>query len=212
MTTIVVKSYTHFMNNRNIVGDRDLLKPGELTKAILEVITVGLLQSYSITRPALPLMIGRIVELLKETKRLNVEKSKVKRTLQQMEKKEILWLEKDKDLIYVHIKDKNSPLILKYSIKTLLDFKKKEKKWNGKWFMVFFDVPESQRLKRDQLREFLKQLGFYKYQKSVYLFPYECEKEINLIKKIVEGGKYIKYIIAEKIEDENIAKTFFRIN
>jgi CRISPR-associated endonuclease Cas2 len=212
LTTIVVKSYTRFMSYEDIIGDRDLLKPGELTKAILEVITVGLLQSYSVTRPALPLMIERIVELLKETKRLKVKKEKVKRTLQQLEKKELLLLERDGETVIVHIKNKNHPLILRYSIKVILDFKKKEKKWNGKWYMVFFDVPEMQRLKRDQLREFLKQLGFYKYQKSVYLFPYECEKEISLIKKIVEGAKYMKYIIAEKIEDEDLAKTFFKIN
>ena len=35
--------------------------------------------------------------------------------------------------------------------------------------------------------------------------------EINLIKKIVEGAKYMKYIIAEKIEDENLAKIFFKL-
>lgn len=199
------------MGKNMVSGNRNLLKPGELTKAILEVITVGLLQSYSITRPALPLMIDRIIELLKEAKRLDIEKNKVKRTLQQMEKKEILWLEKDKDIVYVHIKNKNHPLILKYSIKALFDFRKKEKKWNGKWFLVFFDVPEIQRNKRDFLRKFLLKLGFYRYQKSVYLFPYECEQEINLIKKMVEGAKYMKYIIAEKIEDEHIAKIYFNL-
>ena len=88
----------------------------------------------------------------------------------------------------------------------------KKKKWNGKWFLVFFDVPESQRVKRDYLRKFLQQMGFFRYQKSVYLFPYECEEEVKLIKKIVEAAKYMKYIIAEKIEDESVAKTFFRLS
>ena len=77
--------------------------------------------------------------------------------------------------------------------------------------MVFFDVPEIQRNKRDYLRKFLNKIGFYRYQKSVYIFPYECEEEINLIKKIVEGAKYMKYIIAEKIEDEDAIKTFFKL-
>jgi CRISPR-associated endonuclease Cas2 len=75
--------------------------------------------------------------------------------------------------------------------------------------MVFFDVPEIQRNKRNYLRDFLKKLGFYQYQKSVYIFPYECEKEVALIRKIVEGAKYMRYIIAEKIEEENKIKRYF---
>lgn len=93
----------------------------------------------------------------------------------------------------------------------LLDFKKKKKVWDGKWFLVFFDVPEIERNKRNYLRQYLKKIGFYQYQQSVYLFPYECEKEVALIKKIMEGAKYMKYIIAEKIEDEEMAKRFFNL-
>ena len=66
---------------------------------------------------------------------------------------------------------------------------RREKKWPGKWFLVFFDVPEKQRNKRDYLRSFLKDVGFYPYQQSVYIFPYECEEEIKLIKQIVESAK-----------------------
>lgn len=55
-------------------------------------------------------------------------------------------------------------------------------------------------------------MGFYRYQKSVYVFPYECEKEIALIKKIIEGAKYMKYIVADKIEDEEEIKKHYLIN
>ena len=98
------------------------------------------------------------------------------------------------------------------SIKAIFDLKKRDQKWQGKWYLVMFDVPEIQRNKRVYLRKFLKQIGFYPYQKSVYVFPYECEKEISLIKKIVEGGKYMSYIIADKIEQEKAAKIYFQLN
>jgi CRISPR-associated endonuclease Cas2 len=113
--------------------------------------------------------------------------------------------------VTVYLKNENHPKIVEYSIQMLLDFKKKNKQWNGKWFLVFFDVPETQRNKRDYLRRYLIKLGFYQYQKSVYLFPYECEREVELIKRIVEGAKYMKYIIAEKIEDEAKAKEYFKL-
>jgi CRISPR-associated endonuclease Cas2 len=128
-----------------------------------------------------------------------------------LEKKQIIYLEENGNEVFVHIHNKGELTLLKYSIKSLLNFKRRRKMWQRKWYVVFFDVPEIQRNKRDYLRRFLLKLGFYRYQKSVYLFPYECEKEINLIKKIVEGAKYINYIVAEKIENEEQAKIFFNL-
>jgi len=188
------------------------LKRWELTKAVLEIVILGLISGGgSWTRPTLPLMIKAIIEALKEYKKIEVEEKKVRRILKNFEEKEILSLaEKDGD-VYVRSLNKDNPALIKYSLKPILDFKQKNKKWTGKWYLVFFDVPEIQRNKRNYLRIFLKKLGFYPYQKSVYLFPYECEEEIKLIKKIVEGGKYMKYIVAEKIEDESEVKRFFQM-
>lgn len=188
------------------------LKRWELTKAIFEIILLGVLSGGGHPlKPILPLMIDEIIKLLKEKKNINVEEKKIRRVLSNLEKRDIISIEAKEDKVFVHTINRNHPRVIKYSIKTLIDYKKKRKQWNGKWFMVFFDVPEIQRNKRDYLRKFLRELGFYPYQKSVYLFPYECEKEIDLIKKIVEGAKYMKYIVAEKIEDENATKVFFHL-
>jgi len=189
------------------------LKRWELTKAVMEIIFLGLISGGgSWTRPTLPLMIRAIIEALKEYKKLNIEEMKVRRILKNLEKREILDLYEKDGNVYVKSLNKNNSTLIKYSLKPILDFKQRNKKWTGKWYLVFFDVPEIQRNKRNYLRLFLKKLGFYPYQKSVYLFPYECEEEIKLIKKIVEGGKYIKYIIAEKIEDEFEVKRFFQLS
>lgn len=185
-------------------------KRGQLYWMILEIIGMTLISGGGHPlRPTLPIAIDEIARLLKEAKKLNVDEKQLKRSLMSLERREIINLTETDGQVSVYLKDKNNSTVMKYSIKALLDFKKKQKKWNGKWFMVFFDVPEIQRNKRDYLRYFLIKIGFYRYQKSVYLFPYECEKEIMLIKKIVEGAKYMKYIIAEKVESEDEIKTFF---
>ena len=124
----------------------------------------------------------------------------------------MISLEEKNGEVYVHLKSGFTPLILKYSLKPLLEFKRKKKVWNGKWFIVFFDVPIIQNNKRVLLRRFLKYIGFYPYQQSVYIFPYECEKEIELIKKIVESAKYMSYVIAEKIENDKPVKVFFGLS
>mgnify|MGYP001568032673 CR=1 FL=1 len=187
------------------------LKRGQLYWYILEVIGLTIISGGNPLRPIIPIAIKEIIDSLKKIKNLNIEESKVKNSLEKLEEKEIIDLEEKDGKLLVRIKDRNNLTILKYSTKALLDYKRKIKHWNKKWFIVFFDVPEIQRNKRNYLRRFLLQIGFYKYQQSIYIFPYECEKEIKLIKKIVEGAKYIKYIVAEKIEDESMIKKYFKL-
>lgn len=187
------------------------MKYGEITDVVLEAIADGLIAGWKGYPRGfrLPVVLGEIIKYILEKKKKKIKESKIKRVLNNLEKREIVSLDKKKDEIYVHVTEKGKEKVLKYSLKLLLDFKKKEKKWLKKWFMVIFDVPEAQKNKREYLRRFLKWLGFYRYQKSVYIFPYECEKEVELIKKIVEGEKYIKYVITEKVESEESLKTFF---
>lgn len=187
------------------------LKRGQLYWYILEIIGMTLILGGNPLRPIIPMAFKEIIKTLKEVKQINIEEKKIKKSLEKLEKKEIINLEEKNGKLFVRIKDKNNRTIIKYSTKALLDLKRKTKRWNKKWFLVFFDVPESQRNKRNYLRKFLVDIGFYQYQKSIYIFPYECEKEIILIKKIVEGAKYIRYIIAEQIDDERTIKTFFKL-
>lgn len=191
---------------------------GELAKGIFEYFAKEF-KDYSTAKEnwgrrgiGVIFLIDQLEILLKSIKNYQEKQRKVLRVLKNLEKKEILDIQEKDGKVTVYLKNKNHPKIVEYSIKNILDFKKKNHQWNEKWFLVFFDVPEIQRNKRDYLRRFLKRLGFYQYQKSVYLFPFECEEEINKIKKIVEGAKYMKYIIAEKIEDEEKAKDHFKLN
>lgn len=211
MTTAAKRLYHNFMR-KNI---RRLLKYGQLTAAVLNHIIESILAGYSAIEARRGVSLTKIIEgagfLLESIKEEGRRRKKILRVVRNLEKKQIINLEEKGDKVFIYLKDKNHPKVIEYSIKALLEFKRKKQQWSGKWFLVFFDVPEIQRNKRDYLRRFLKMLGFYQYQQSVYIFPYECEKEIALIKKIVEGAKYMKYVVAEKIEEEEKIKRYFSL-
>ena len=186
-------------------------KKGEISKIILATLGIGAILGGSVLiTPNFPIILGTFIKLIEEIKGVKLPKLKVKRTLQQLEKRKILNLQAKGNEVYVEVEDIWDTEIIKYSIQSLLELKQKSK-WQGKWFLVIFDVPEVQRNKRRYLRDFLKEIGFYQYQQSVYVFPFECEKEVILIKKIIEGGKYLSYIVADKIEYENKLKTYFHL-
>ena len=56
-----------------------------------------------------------------------------------------------------------------------------KKRWDKKWRFVLFDIPEPLKKKRDALRRKLKHLGFLEFQKSVFIYPYPCQNEINFV-------------------------------
>lgn len=186
-------------------------KKGEIGKIILAVLGIGIVLGGSVfITPNFPIVLGGLLKLIEEARGIKIPRLKMRRALEKLEKRKIISLEKKGKEVYVKVLDKWNSEMIKYSIESILALKKK-KKWSQKWFMVVFDIPEEEKNKREFLRGFLKQVGFFPYQKSIYVYPYECEKEVELMKKIVEGGKYIRYIIAEKIEEEKKLKRVFAL-
>lgn len=119
-----------------------LLGYGELAKGILEYFIEVDKDIYykNLGRRGVGLLylIDHLGYLLKSVKTLQEKKLKINRVLQNLEKNDILDLQEENGKVTVYLKDKNHPKIIEYSIKSLLDFKIKEKKWDGKWFLVFF--------------------------------------------------------------------------
>jgi|SRR3989344_2813164 len=57
-------------------------------------------------------------------------------------------------------------------------------RWDGKWRLVIFDVPEKHKKAREALRRKLKDLDFTRLQDSVWVTPYPCEDEIRFLREI----------------------------
>lgn len=76
------------------------------------------------------------------------------------------------------------------------------KKWDGKWRIVIFDIPEKKRTTRTRVRGILHEAGFKMLQDSVWVIPYDCEDVIGLMKTDLGVGKYLLYIIADQIEND----------
>lgn len=88
---------------------------------------------------------------------------------------------------------------------------KEQPKWDGLWRIVMFDIPESKRTARLAINLALKKLGCVQYQKSVFITPYPCTKEIDFAGSCFGARGHIKIITAKEIENEATIKKVFRI-
>ena len=86
------------------------------------------------------------------------------------------------------------------------------RKWDGKWRVVVFDIPEKRKGLRPKLRSALVSLGFYRLQNSVWVYPHECEDLLTLIKVDVELGREALYMIVDSIENDAPLRDHFQLS
>jgi DNA-binding transcriptional regulator PaaX len=74
-------------------------------------------------------------------------------------------------------------------------------RWDHKWRLVLFDLPVGESRNRHSFRAKLEDLGFRLYQRSVFIYPYECGSEIDAIARWYGVDEHIRYIVATEIHD-----------
>lgn len=57
-------------------------------------------------------------------------------------------------------------------------------KWDRKWRIVMFDIPEKYKTTRDYVAGHMKRLGFQQLQRSVFVFPYPVDDFVAMVKDI----------------------------
>lgn len=77
------------------------------------------------------------------------------------------------------------------------------KSWDKMWRLVFFDIPEKEKQKRNALNLKLKQLGFQQLQISIWVHPYPCRAEIEAVCENIGIRRYVTYVEVAHIDSAN---------
>lgn len=142
---------------------------------------------------------GKInVYLFIKAKFKNESYRKIYTHIYQLEKRGYLEKYKHRDLEFVRLSDKG---------KDALETFKREK--DGKWKMIIFDIPESQRQVRDYLRTKLKQLGFKKWQHSIWITPYRLPGDVVSELQLLSEKYFVRLITIESINNESDLRNLF---
>lgn len=88
---------------------------------------------------------------------------------------------------------------------------RKPKRWDGRWRVVLFDIPERRRGVRNRLRLFMREYGFARLQDSVWIYPYDCEDLIALAKADFRIGADVLYMIVERLERDKHLREHFAL-
>ncbi|MBU2028291.1 hypothetical protein KJ761_00150, partial [Patescibacteria group bacterium] len=138
-------------------------------------------------------------------------KKKLRNVLGNLKRQKLVEiLNYNNEKVRIQLTNKGKKRIKEYAL-DILEIKK-PKIWDKKWRILIFDIPTKPKIynrAREALRNKIKELGFYQMQKSVWVYPYECEDELLFIAEAFEVQKYIEIITAEKTLHEDEIKRKF---
>lgn len=112
------------------------------------------------------------------------------------------FVKEDNDSVFIRITDNGKKYLRTFDIDNM--YLKKSEKWDKRWRLVIFDVPEEQKQARNALRQKLRDLGFVKLQKSVWITPFSCNDEIRFLREIFNISFNVDIITATDIGHHEI--------
>lgn len=175
----------------------------QITKAILLTIGIAGFVVISAMAPNIFKTIGQLCPSLTQSKRKKFSSA----VAYAKGRGYIEFISEKDENIKIQLTRSGKKKILKYAFNDIQI--KKLKKWNGKWYVVIFDIPHTYRMVRDALREKLQELGFYQLQKSVWVYPYPCFEEVLFVAGCFGVDQYIDILVVEDLRSDGKLRKHF---
>lgn len=176
---------------------------GELAKEILKGLALG---GFIVACVAMP-NLAQVAKLFNS--RGWRDQYRVRQAVRRLQKKRMVRIINKNGNDVVEITEPGKKKVLEYNLGTIqLD---RKKKWDGKWRIVMFDIPESKKRVRNAISFKIKDIGMYPIQKSVFVFPHPCKDEIDFVGEIFGVRKNIVYVEATHIEGAEKMKRHFGV-
>lgn len=181
----------------------------EITKDILVGVATAGVVAVAATSPFFIINVLRV--LWKEKDRSRYKRKDIYNTFYRLRKQGFLNMEEDRHgQLYISLTDKGRAKAIWYQINNLSI--KVPKKWDTYWRVIIFDIKDKHRVKREALRGLLKRLGLVQLQKSVWIYPYDCRDEIDLLRDFFGlDAQELRLITARDIGDDAFLKNHFQL-
>jgi len=178
-------------------------KKGEIARLILAVVGVSGIVLIGAVAPGL-------VYLLPTKHRSRFSSGALDQSMNRLKSRGLLKKVRGKTGWRLELTEKGQAELLAFETKKKL--LKKPWRWDKKWRLLIFDIAESKKKVRDQVRHFLRDLGFHRLQDSVWVYPYECEDVLELLRTKFRIRHEAVYIRAEKIGKDRWLREIFGLN
>ncbi len=85
-------------------------------------------------------------------------------------------------------------------------------KWDGKWRVICFDIPEKKKYVRHVVQQKLVEIGCYRLQDSVFVTPHKCGEILKLAHDAFYLHKHVRGMVVTQIDDEQALLGRFKLS
>ena len=181
-------------------------------KEITETIIMGIFFAGTITVMSpffAAAAIPKIIKYAKHTIKKRNNRRDFRNVFSQLKKKGLINISNKNGQIYISLTKEGKKKAGKYQIDNLEI--KKPKKWDKKWRILIFDIANNQKIKREALRGKIKELGLFQLQKSVWIYPYPFEDELDFVSEALGARQYLQ-LLTVAIDNDHALRTKFGIS
>lgn len=80
---------------------------------------------------------------------------------------------------------------------------KAPKRWDRRWRVVIFDIPNKYKVAREVLRDALRRMGFRQLQESVWIHPFPCERVIDALAILYGVRPFVQTLLVFHFDRES---------
>lgn len=152
-----------------------------------------------------------VPNLIKNINKYKIRRRRIYDTFYNLRRQGYLNIEKRNHQLYVTLTEEGKKAAGRFQIDDLEI--KKPSKWDKKWRLVIFDISELKRTKRELFRRKIKDIGLLPLQRSVWVHPYNCKDEIDVLREFFGlGKKEIRFITTDSVEDDAFLRKIFQLD
>lgn len=121
----------------------------------------------------------------------------------------IRWTENDDGTVTAVLTKNGAQCALRYNLETIRI--RTPEHWDELWRIVISDIPEHKKNARNAFAATLKRSGFHPLQKSVFVYPYPCDDELDFIIEAFELRPFVRRIVAQEIDNDIELRDKFKL-
>ena len=163
-------------------------KRGEIGRAVLLTLAGAGVIALAV---AAPNMIKLLKPLIEKQKKGRINQESLRRAVEKLRERRLITISAIGGRTILEITEDGKKRLREFDFDCLE--LETPKKWNGKWTVVLFDIPEHKKVARDALRRKLKELGCYQYNRSVFVHPASCGDEIDFVTEFFDISRYVSH-------------------
>lgn len=180
-------------------------------KEVLILLGAGTFLAASLVMPNLPMVLKPFLDE-KRKKEANEWKKfntwRLKQVLKRMHQQKLVDIVEQDEGHLVKISDNGKKKLLKFNLD---EMELKNKKWDGKWRIIIYDILTGKKEQANLFRRTLKRLKFFQLQRSVYITPFKCYDEIEYLRHVCDVDREVLILTVSGLENETAYREYFGV-